>query len=133
MKTAFLSWVLSTAFSALALGVGTDLVELDRGPHHRTWARVADLQTPTGIRPRTNVTVVELQGGLHRWDADQNRWVVSSPRIDLFQDGALVRGLQYAVIFAPNLATPGAIDLQLPDGQRLTGLGFPRLPSGLHL
>lgn len=45
----------------------------------------------------------------------------ASPRIEPFQDGAVVRGLQYAVIFGPNLASPEAIDLQLPAGERLTG------------
>lgn len=45
----------------------------------------------------------------------------TSPRIELFKEGAIARGLQYSVIFAPNLASAGAVDLQFPDGQRLTG------------
>jgi hypothetical protein len=37
------------------------------------------------------------------------------------RQGAIARNLAYQAIFAPNLATPGAIDLLLPDGQRLQG------------
>jgi len=79
---------------------------LDRGPHHRTW------QTDTG-------SFVELQGGLHRWT--EQGWTETSPRVEVFRDGGVARNLQYQAIFAPNLATPGAIDFLLPDGQRLKG------------
>jgi hypothetical protein len=121
-RTLLFSLLLGTLLSTRCPGFGQDLIELDRGPHHRTWGRVQEIQTPRGARYRTNTAIVELQGGLHRWDADQNKYVVSSPRIEPFQDGAVVRGLQYSVIFAPNLATAGALDLQLPDSQgRLSG------------
>ena len=62
---------------------------------------------------------IELQGGLHLWT--EQGWVETNPRIEVFQDGAVAKNLQYQAIFAPNLATPGAIDLLLPDGQRLRG------------
>jgi hypothetical protein len=119
MKTAlvFAPWLL--AFCALAQPSPPTVVE--RGPHHRTWAGVQEVSTPQGPRFRTNNVIVELQSGLHRWYAVARSWVEASPRLELHQDGAIVRGLQYAVIFAPNLATPGAMDFQLPDGQRLTG------------
>src|SRR5439155_293869 len=64
---------------------------------------------------------VQIEGGLNRWDAGAAAWVTSDPTIELFQDGAVVRNLQYSVIFAPNLANPGALDIMLPDGQRLRG------------
>jgi len=70
------------------------------------------------MRAETNACV-ELQGGLHRWT--EQGWMETRPRIEVFQDGAVARELQYQAIFAPNLATPGAIDLLLPDGQRLQG------------
>ncbi len=92
--------------------------EISRGPHHRVLQNVKQIQTPRGPRLQTN-QIVELQGGMHRL-VDGN-WVATDPKIELFQDGAIARNLQYGAIFAPNLATPGAIDLSLPDGQRLSG------------
>ena len=51
-----------------------------------------------------------------------NDWVeTDNPHIELFQDGAVVRNLQYSVIFNPNLASQGAVDISLPSGERLTG------------
>ena len=92
---------------------------VDRGPHHRTWETTRAVQTPGGETRTETGSYIELQGGLHRW-TDQG-WVETRPRIELFQDGAVATELQYQAIFAPNLATPGAIDLLLPDGQRLQG------------
>src|SRR5438477_9545076 len=94
---------------------------IEKGPHHRTW-QVAHVSDIAG-QPVTNYTsYVELQNGLHRFDPGLNVWVeTDSPHIELFNDGAVVRNLQYSVIFNPNLAAPGAIDLSLPGGERLTG------------
>src|SRR5206468_3722566 len=41
----------------------------------------------------------------------------SREEIELFQDGAVFRQAQIQAIFAPNLATPAAIDLQTPSGR----------------
>src|SRR5262245_9222168 len=93
----------------------------EKGPHHRTWGTVREVQTARGIRSQTN-SYVELQTGLHRW-TDQG-WVETDPRIEIFQDGAIVRNLQYQVIFSRNLAEGGSLDVLLPgnDGQqRLRG------------
>jgi hypothetical protein len=84
----------------------------ERGAHHRVLETVREVQTPGGARLQTN-RIVELQGGLHRWT--EQGWVEAHPRIEVFQDGAVIRNLQYGAIFAPNLATPNAIDLSLPD------------------
>jgi hypothetical protein len=92
---------------------------VDRGPHHRTWETTREMPTPDGKTRTETGSYVELQGGLHRWT--EQGWVETNPRIEVFQDGAVARNLQYQAIFAPNLATPGAIDLLLPDGQRLQG------------
>jgi hypothetical protein len=123
MKTAWTSLTLALAlsFTHFVRAAPPPRVELSRGPHSRTWGTVREIRTPRGVLYRTNATVVEFQTGLHRWDADQQSWVGASPRLDVFQDGAVVRGLQYFVIFQPNLASKGAIDIQLIDGQRLTG------------
>jgi hypothetical protein len=92
---------------------------VDRGPHHRTWETTREVPTPDGKTRTEPGSYVELQGGLHRWT--EQGWVETHPGIEVFQDGAVARNLQYQAIFAPNLATPGAIDLLLPDGQRLQG------------
>jgi hypothetical protein len=56
------------------------------------------------------------------------QWQESREVIELFQDGAVARNGPHQVIFAPNLATPGAIDLQTPEGYRIRthvlGLAF---------
>src|SRR5580765_7356120 len=92
----------------------------ERGLHHRRWETA--YITERGGRVVTNLQhYTELQTGLHRLDPDVKDFVETDPRIELFQDGAVVRHLQYSVVFAPNLASPGAIDILLPDSQRLTG------------
>jgi hypothetical protein len=123
MKAAWTSLTLALAlsFTLFLRAAPPPSVELSRSAHSRTWGTVREIQTPRGVRYQTNATVVEIQNGLHRWDADQNDWAVASPRLELFKDGAVVRGLQYSVIFGANLASRDAIDLQLPGGQRLTG------------
>jgi hypothetical protein len=91
---------------------------VERAPHHRVWLHTVQNRLPDGsIQLQTN-SWVELRTGLHRWD---NGWVETSPRIELFHDGAVVRNLQYQAIFAPNLHSPGAIDLLYPGEERLRG------------
>jgi hypothetical protein len=51
------------------------------------------VHTPRGLRYRTNNVFVELQTGLHRWDAGRQAWIETTPRLEPFQDGAVVRGL----------------------------------------
>jgi hypothetical protein len=88
-------------------GLGVPEV-IERGPHH---LRVRD----------GNSQYEQVETGLHRWHAQQKTWVVTDPTIELFQDGAIVRNLQYGVIFAPSLADPAALDIQLPSGERMVG------------
>src|SRR5437879_4893563 len=77
---------------------------VDRGPHHCTWQTVRQVQRGDSTFLRTN-SYTELQNGLHRWT--EQGWVETDPAIELFQDGAVVRNLQFGVIFAPNLSSPG--------------------------
>jgi hypothetical protein len=90
-----------------------------KGPHHRTWQTTREVLAPDGSARTVTSSYVELQGGLHR--RTEQGWTETNPRLELFQDGAVARELQYSAIFAPNLATPGAIDLLLPNGDRLQG------------
>jgi hypothetical protein len=92
---------------------------VDRNAHHRTWEAVQEIRAADGrLRLQTN-SYVELQGGMHR--LSEEGWVETDPKIEQFQDGAVIRNLQYGAIFAPNLATPNAIDLSLPGGGRVQG------------
>ena len=92
--------------------------EVDRSPHSRTWQTVRLAETDDGVTLATN-RFEELQTGLHRWT--EQGWLVTDPRIELFRDGAIARNLQYQAIFSPNLASPGSIDLLLPEQNRLLG------------
>jgi hypothetical protein len=95
-------------------------VPLDVGPHHVRWRETRRVDAPQGPVDR-NFEYVQLESGLNRWDPAAAKWVPTDSTIELFRDGAIVRNLQYSVIFSPNLANPGAIDILLPDGQRLSG------------
>ena len=111
-----LTW---TAHSGLA-DVALAPVPLESGPDHVLWRVTNQVKTAQGVISVPS-QFVQLESGLNRWDANTASWVATDPTIELFQDGAIVRNLQYSVIFSPNLANPGAVDIQLADGQRLRG------------
>ena len=60
----------------------------------------------------------ELTTGMHYQDANGN-WVEAKELIESYATGAIARQGLYQVIFANNLNTRGAIDLQTPEGKRL--------------
>src|SRR5688572_4461251 len=95
-------------------------VALDRGRDHVRWRTTNQVQTAQGV---VNVPseYVQVESGLHRFDQNTASWVVTDPRFELFQDGAILRNLQYSAIFTPSVADPDAIDLQLPSGERMIG------------
>jgi len=112
------SLALSCLIAFLSTVAAEELQIVEKGPHHRVFETVKEVQTAGRVRLETN-QVIELQGGLHRW-TDQG-WVTTDPKAEVFGDHAVVRNLAYGAIIAGNLATPGALDFSLPDGQRLTG------------
>jgi len=61
--------------------------------------------------------VIELATGMHYLSNGQ--WIESREEIEAFPRGAIARQGPYQVIFANNLNSAGAIDLQTPDGKRL--------------
>src|SRR5262245_50021011 len=91
---------------------------IDRGPHHRTWAWTSIEMSPDGIATERKNSFVELSCGMHRWNQAEGNWTESQEVIELFQDGAVARQSAYQVIWAPNLNSAGAIDVEI-DGQRL--------------
>jgi hypothetical protein len=83
----------------------------------RIWEQtVNELGSYGEVRPIKH-RYVELATGLNYWSHGQ--WFESQDEIELFSGGAIARKGQHQVIFANNLATVGAIDMQTPDGLRL--------------
>ena len=90
---------------------------VDRGAHHRVWATASFETNLYGrIIVRTN-SYTELETGMHYWADGQ--WKESQELIESYPGGAIARQGQHKVIFAANLATPGAIDVETAAGTRL--------------
>ena len=90
---------------------------VERGPHHRVWERTTSDIAPDGRAISQVHRYIELATGMHYWQNGQ--WVESQELIESFPGGAIARQGQHQVIFANNLATVGAIDMQTPDGKRM--------------
>ncbi len=99
---------------------------IERGASHRVVNRVEKVTLPDGrIIERPN-SYVELANGLHYLENGQ--WLDSRNELELFRDGVIGRKTQHKLVCAPNIATPGAIDVETVDGLRLQthvlGLGI---------
>jgi hypothetical protein len=91
----------------------------EEGAHQRVWSRITTRERNGQLQYVTN-SFVQLQTGLNRWSALENKWVESSDEIELFLNGAIARKTAHQVIFAPTTIDPnGTIDLLMPDGIRL--------------
>jgi hypothetical protein len=91
----------------------------ERGPHHSIWRKVVETTNARGqLQVSTNQAYIELSSGLNYRDA-RGEWTQSSDLVESFPGGAIARHAQHQVIFANNLNTSGAIDMQTPDGKRL--------------
>jgi hypothetical protein len=70
-------------------------------------------------------------------DPQTGQWTESQELVEAVPGGAIARHGQIQVIFANNLATAGAIDLQTPDSKRLishvTGLSYFDASSGTNI
>src|SRR5438093_4022161 len=96
--------------------VSSDPVVVERGPHYRVWQRTVLETLADGSTLTRQSGYTEIAVGMHY--IKDGLWTESKEEIELFQDGAIARQGQIQVIFAPNIATPGAIDLLMPDGKR---------------
>jgi len=65
------------------------------GPHHRTWQTTREVARPDGGVDQEASSLVELAGGMNRWDAAAEAWVPASDQVELFQDGAIARRSEY--------------------------------------
>ena len=91
----------------------------ERGAHYSVWQKTA---YETGADGQTGPHIhqyIELATGLNFQDELTGQWMESKEIIESFPGGAVARHGQTKVIFANDLATPGAIDLQTPDGLRI--------------
>jgi hypothetical protein len=89
-----------------------------QGANYRNWQKITQITDAQGSTTyQTNLAYVELAGGLNYWDGEQ--WRESKAEIDGYTGGAIAQYGQTKVIFANNLNTVGAIDLQTSDGKEL--------------
>lgn len=95
----------------------TPFAVAERGAHHRVWERMTYEQSPSGRLVPKPRRYAELATGLHYWEEGQ--WKESQELIEGYPGGAVARHGQHKVIFANNLNTAGAIDMEMPDGRRL--------------
>jgi hypothetical protein len=98
------------------------------------WQYTEYEQTPSGeLRPHLH-RYRETATGLNHWNPNSSQWEPSSEQIDVYSGGAIAQHGQHTVIFAADLATFGAIDLQTPVGQELRshllGLSYYDLATG---
>ncbi|MCX6928195.1 MAG: hypothetical protein NT154_34045, partial [Verrucomicrobia bacterium] len=110
----------SSAAAIAAMPVTADGYSLTEvGPDSRRWSRVTALAGAHGeLRYVTN-SYVELQDCMYyiRQGPTGPEWAESKAEIEGFPGGAVARQGWIQMIFANDLATPGAIDAQTPAGR----------------
>jgi hypothetical protein len=132
MKLFCLHWSIMIGLGMSLQGEPVQYFEAERGPHHKTWKKISLCPGPAGREYWVTNTFVELATGLHFWN--NHRWMPSRPEMEILQDTAVARQGQHQAILAANLNSPGALDLQAPDGKRLRshvlGLAYSDAASG---
>ncbi len=124
MKTSLCSagLLVFTVFAAFAEDPEVSIVE--KGFNHRVleWVR-----TPGGGEPIIKGGYTELETGMYFVGANGD-WQASEAVIEITPNGAAALKGNHQVHFLSNLNAPGAVDLLMRDGQRLTsrilGLGY---------
>jgi len=91
---------------------------VSRDANSQVWERTVFEPGPSGQTVARKHRYTELASGLNYLDTN-GQYVPSQEQIEAFAGGAIARQGQYQVIFANNLNSAGAIDLQTPDGKRL--------------
>jgi hypothetical protein len=108
-------------------------VIIERGPFHNVvQTRTATADSKGATRIVTN-SYVHLEVGLNRKDKKGN-WTASTDQIELVETGAVARGGQHKVSFAPNLNAEWPIELIGPDEKKFrsrpVALGYLDAASG---
>ena len=119
--TAAMSWLTFSTYGQTASNpAGNEMspaMVVDRGVNHRVWERLTYETLPSG-RVVTNVhRYTELMTGMHYQEKGQ--WLESKEAIEVYPTGAIARQGGHKVIFANNLHTAAAIDMETPDGKEL--------------
>ena len=86
---------------------------VEHGANYRVWQTTNNVGGTNRVHKYT-----ELATGMY-YTNSSGQWVESKEEIETFARGAIARQGPYQVIFANNLNTAGAIDVQTPDGKRL--------------
>lgn len=99
---------------------------VSRSANQTVWQRTEYETGPDGVRRPHIQKYVELGSGLNF--KKNGVWAPSKAVIEPYTTGSIARQGAYKVIFANNLNTTGAIDMQGPDGKRIRsniiGLGY---------
>ena len=90
----------------------------EQGANQRVWQKIVKVTDAKGnFTFQTNRAYVELASGLNYQDPVTDQWLPSKEEIDAYPGGAISQFGQYKVIYANNLNSAGAIDLQTPDAR----------------
>ena len=97
----------------------TPYTVVQKDANSQIWERTTYEQLSNGdVVPHVH-RYQEIATGLNFKDPDTGEWEESSETIELIPGGAAARHGQHKVTFAADLATFGAIDVEMPDGQHL--------------
>ena len=110
MKT---SCLVIALLAAGVLSIQAQYQVVEHGANYRVWQTTNNVGGTNRIHKYT-----ELATGMYYTNSD-GQWVESREEIETFARGAIARQGPYQVIFANNLNSAGAIDVQTPDGKRL--------------
>ena len=105
----------------------------DLDAHSQTWQQIETLKDADGNNVfRTNLAFIQVETGMHYREKEQ--WKQTQELIEPFAGGAVASHGPHKVIFAENLNTAGAIDMETPDAKRLRshvlGLAYVDTTSG---
>ena len=116
MVPLFLALAVSSV-AAQTIGSRTQPVIVDQGPHHNLWQYQTYEPGPDGKPVAKIHQYRELASGLNYLNG--GKWTASIEKIDVFPGGAVAQHGQTRIIFANDINTATAIDMQTSDGQRL--------------
>ena len=122
---------------ALSPSVSTSYQIGEQGANYRVWRKIVLAMDSQGnLNLSTNRAYVELATGLNYYQvfATGGQWLPSREIVEGYPGGAIAQYGQHKVIFASNLNTEGAIDLQMSDGREMRstilGLAYYDTASG---
>ena len=91
---------------------------VDSGPNHSVWQWQTYEVLLNGQTVAHTHQYTELASGLN-YSNTNGQWTPSQEKIEAFSGGAIAQFGQHKVIFANNLNSSGAVDMQAADGKRM--------------